>query len=209
MQKSVRKNKSIVLLRLWVLLSFGVTLLQSCNPSNEKAPKNINELIPEAKRDYSENTQNKEKTANDTLKTGFLPLFKAFSDGHKFSVLKQSFYIDRFGPKESWKIQISQDSTSSTLSCWTFSDSIKTQNAFYNWLDCFGAKCKSLKVGEHTRIDENSGEIWLKDTLFVYWSSTEGEISERQRDVIKNFMPDTLKYHLKWKKGAYTRWIGL
>lgn len=30
---------------------------------------------------------------------------------------------------------------------YTFSDTLKTNNAFYNWLDCFGDECDELSIG--------------------------------------------------------------
>ena len=31
---------------------------------------------------------------------------------------------------------------------YTFSDTTKTKNAFYNWLDCFGSDCQMIKINE-------------------------------------------------------------
>lgn len=215
MHRNFTKNKNLTPLfskTLYIVFLLSVSLLiQSCSEQENKNVKSITQFIPQAKRDYSaDKTQTNQKTNNaDTLKTAFVTLFKSFSNGEKFDVIQKAYYPDRFGPKESWKIQLKTDSSTSSLACWVFSDSIKTQNAFYNWMDCFGSDCKELKIGERIRINENNGEIWLKDTLLIYWNSIEKNISPAERRAVNNFMSDTLKYHLRWKKGHYNQWIGL
>jgi len=39
---------------------------------------------------------------------------------------------------------------------WEFTDSLKTENAFYNWMDCFGDNCKSIKIGDKIKIQKRT-----------------------------------------------------
>jgi hypothetical protein len=70
----------------------------------------------------------------------------------------QDFHpIDRFSYNEAIKIAFQnkqentneRDNTSkpiATLFYYTFSDTTKTKNALYNWLDCFGEDCSIVKL---------------------------------------------------------------
>lgn len=191
-----------------VLMCFFALMLNSCKNSSDEKLEDLEELMPQSKRNYSKDTTTiKTDTFLDSIQSGFSSLLKSYVDSSTHELLERSFYVDRFGPKESYKIQTITDSSSSILACWTFDDSIKTQNAFYNWLDCFGSNCKEMKVGKRVLIRENSGEIWIKDTLMIFWQSENSSLPIYQKDLIENFMPDTLKFHLKWKKNSSTQWL--
>ena len=55
-------------------------------------------------------------------------------------------YVQRFGPEklQTWKYLTPTDSIFTFQLA--FADSLKTVNAFYNWLDCFGKNCTSVKI---------------------------------------------------------------
>jgi hypothetical protein len=54
---------------------------------------------------------------------------------------------------------------------WVYKDSIKTMNALFNWMDCFGPKCKSLKYLQPTNFQKESMLIFVNDTSLTYISS--------------------------------------
>jgi hypothetical protein len=59
---------------------------------------------------------------------------------------------DRFGAKFVQKMYWKTEKDSLCLMDWEFKDSIKTATAFYNWLDCFGNSCKTIKIGDNVKI---------------------------------------------------------
>jgi hypothetical protein len=69
-------------------------------------------------------------------------------------------FPDRFGPnaQEKWMTIGSKDSL--VLLRYQFKDSLRTKNAFFNWIDCFGPKCKSYIVGGNIRIPKRTA-LWL------------------------------------------------
>jgi hypothetical protein len=204
MHASLRKNKCLIDAAFLLGLSFLFFACKGQKSTNE--PKNIETLIPQSKREKASKSKNSD-TVNVTNGNPFEEVFNHFAQGKAYTIFQHSFYIDRFGPKNSQKIIFTNDSTTATLSCWSFSDSLKTLNAFYNWLDCFGNKCRSIKIGDRIRITENSGEIWLKDTLLIYWKSENSEINSVQENAINGYIGDSILYQLKWKKNHYTQWI--
>ena len=51
---------------------------------------------------------------------------------------------------------------------YTFSDTLKTQNAFYNWLDCFGSDCAMVKLEEDVEaIKMPPACVLIYDTLII------------------------------------------
>jgi hypothetical protein len=51
---------------------------------------------------------------------------------------------------------------------YTFSDTLKTKNAFYNWLDCFGKDCQLLKLNEEIKtLETNPVFSLIYDTTIV------------------------------------------
>lgn len=69
-------------------------------------------------------------------------------------------FPDRFGPnaQEKWMTIGTKDSL--VLLRYQFKDSLRTKNAFFNWIDCFGPKCKSYAVGGNIRIPKRTA-LWL------------------------------------------------
>lgn len=44
-------------------------------------------------------------------------------------------------------------------------------NAFYNWIDCFGEKCKSLFIGEEKNLQSSATMILVSDSTLIYIES--------------------------------------
>jgi hypothetical protein len=61
-------------------------------------------------------------------------------------------YADRFGAKQQEKWFAIGKDDSLVLLRYEFRDSAMTKNAFFNWIDCFGPKCISYRVGDNIRI---------------------------------------------------------
>lgn len=72
---------------------------------------------------------------------------------------KEKHVLDRFGYNQTvkrdfiGKNKVKYGKTNevtpvASIFYYTFSDSLKTKNAFYNWLDCYGADCNEIKLYE-------------------------------------------------------------
>jgi hypothetical protein len=81
------------------------------------------------------------------------------------------FYPQRFGPSkvETWICTNSVDSLS--LVELGFSDSLKTFNAFYNWLDCFGPKCRTIQLLESFKVSGRNSLILVKSKSILFVES--------------------------------------
>ena len=154
-------------MKLISYLSF-ILLLFSCG-RKENRIMDMRDITPKSERDYTQ--QKFEKV--DTIDFGFNS-FVANELGLNLSGIKFNeapMFPDRFLPKSKKKLILMQE-VDSTLFCqWSFKDSIQTKNAFYNWVDCFGEKCKSIKFGETINFQKDNFVILVNDTSLTYITS--------------------------------------
>ena len=90
-----------------------------------------------------------------------------------FIIVKDSsvFILDRFSLKEE-KYLLTKKLSKLSYYAWSFSDSLATKNAYYNWLDCFGESCKSIKLFDTTLvIDKTPFLIFKGKKTIVYITS--------------------------------------
>jgi hypothetical protein len=140
------------------------------------------------------------------------------------TLFSNEFHIfDRFGYHTGYKLKFigktnvpygksSMVTPIGNLFVYTFTDSTKLNNAFYNWLDCFGADCQEVKLMEDIKaIKMPPAFILLYDTTMV---TLEYSCEHVQNDW-KTFKDEIIKIYgknyrykidvecggpLKWKK---------
>lgn len=78
------------------------------------------------------------------------------------------FFPDRFAPKNTEKFRYLFDNEPVYYNRWSFRDSIKTTNAFLNWMNCFGSSCVSLNLGESKNLQREPFLLLVSDTSIVY-----------------------------------------
>lgn len=87
-----------------------------------------------------------------------------------FTIVKDSsaFILDRFSLKEE-KYLLTKNQTNFFYYAWSFSDSLATKNAYYNWLDSFGESRKSIKLFDTTLvIDKTPFLIFKGEKTILY-----------------------------------------
>lgn len=141
-------------LRILSILVFTALAVTSCGPSEEETVS-FDDLAPNAQRDYD-----KENGKQDTLivtnerpdKSPFLRVVDTLMADSRWVKWDTLLFPDRFGPKQQEKWFSIGSNDSLTLLRYEFKDSLRTKNAFFNWIDCFGPKCRSYIVGGNIRI---------------------------------------------------------
>ena len=90
-----------------------------------------------------------------------------------FIIVRDSsvFILDRFSSKEE-KYLLTNKHSKFSYYAWSFSDSLTTKNAYYNWLDCFGESRKSIKLFDTTLvIDKTPFLIFKGEKTILYIKS--------------------------------------
>ncbi len=155
----------------------GITSLAMGCSSNETSVKetvSIEELMGEVKE--SDVTDEKEiveiipaLVSDGTSLSNLIVSISPKYDTISLSILHK---MDRYGYNSFKKIRFStkldDDNSYADVYQYNFSDSLKLNNAFYNWLDCFGDKCSEIKIGEDIEKTKNSPSFTLVyDTILV------------------------------------------
>jgi hypothetical protein len=152
------------------LLSLILLIAASCGEKQKDDVIDMKDITPHSNRTYDST----EKEKVETIDFGFDQTV-ADSIGLKvmeIDSVKEPFFVDRFSPRSQTKLQL-QLKEGQLLYCqWTFKDSVKTKNALYNWIDCYGEKCKSIHFGQKVNFQKDNFRLFMNDTSITYISSS-------------------------------------
>jgi len=173
-----------------------IFLLAACGEKKKEVLRDMKDLTPKSERDYTQQRNEKLDTIDFGFNSGVANELGLNLSGIKFN--KAPIFPDRFLPKSTKKLILMQE-VDSTLFCqWSFKDSTQTKNAFYNWLDCFGEKCKSIKFGETINFQKDNFVILVNDTSLMYITS----VKKIQQDDWLQFFEKTEEIK-NWKTVIY------
>ncbi len=135
-----------------------LVLFYSCSSNKKDEVVDLSEITSSSER-YKEGAievekkKKKEISFTDTLDIRFKGILDSLNSSNlKVQKLDIISFPDRFGAKSITKFYWKEKTDSINFIDWEFTDSLKTENAFYNWIDCFGENCRSIKIGEKIKI---------------------------------------------------------
>lgn len=162
----------------YVLLAFTIVLV-SCQ---EEKPEviDINDILPDSRLDENAGDEIMEDTG-DSLVWIKKQLSEAELAYDSIRQINDKEFPDRFGCENTWKFILTQEGEEVRFYRWNYSDSSKTINAFYNWIDCYGKNCRSIFVGEERNFQTDAFRIWVNDTSLIFVDSP-GEIDSKVWD---------------------------
>ena len=195
----------------FLFLSF---ILFSCSNNKKEETVDLSEITSSSERykeGKSEVKKKKEKELNfiETLDVRF----KGILDSLKIndSVVRKLdivLFPDRFGAKSITKFYWKEKKDSINLLDWEFSDSLKTENAFYNWIDCFGENCKSIKIGDKIKIQKRGLLILVNDRhLLVVDATSKIDCESWIKLVGSQKFGDTWKYIVYQPQKGKSTWM--
>lgn len=191
--------------KTFVVFLITSSILVGCNDPEQIKEVSMEDFVPQAKRDYS---FEQDSLARETVKKSlsdelFRPLVSMLIDGD-WREIEQGFYLDRFGAQSSVKIEDGE--FYGVWYIYQFSDSLKTRNALYNWLDCFTNACISIQLEEPAVVRENFGQVWSNDTLLLVYLNDSLSFPKSKRTAITSLFEDDLNIHFYWKKNQKIQW---
>lgn len=202
-----------MILKLFSFL-FLFFILFSCSNKEKEETVDLSEITSSSER-YKEGKSDvkkkKEKELNfiDTLDVRF----KGILDSLKIndSVVQKLdivLFPDRFGAKSVTKLYWKDKKDSTNLLDWEFSDSLKTENAFYNWIDCFGENCKSIKIGDKIKIQKRGLLILVNDKhLLVIDANSKIDLEKWMELVRGQQFGDNWKYIVYQPQKGKSTWM--
>lgn len=196
-------------------ISIGIigAFLLGCGKKDQKVEVDFEDLRPKPERVYEIDPDTitippfEPKDVSPSFRTFFETIHaeKSFfpSDIVPFPV--------RFGPEE-YVVMLEKDINERELATWyflRFKDSVMTDNAWLNWLDCFGEECQTINLGTADEIKERSGHVWTNDSLIIACIATRnGAPKIASRTKMDKFIGDSIRYSMQWGQGKPAAWRG-
>lgn len=101
----------------------------------------------------------------------FLTAFDSIYKDASWFKLDSLLFPDRFGPSKMEKWYLLNQKDSIVALHYEFKDSLRTKNAFFNWIDCYGPKCVSYQVGSQFKKQSRNSLFLIGEKHLVYVES--------------------------------------
>lgn len=101
----------------------------------------------------------------------FLTAFDSIYKDVSWFKLDSLLFPDRFGPSKSEKWYLLNQKDSLVALRYEFKDSLRTKNAFFNWIDCYGPKCISYQVGSQFKKQSRNSLFLVGTNNLIYMES--------------------------------------
>lgn len=192
-------------------LHLATCFFASCDKKEKKVVVDFDELRPKPARVYEidPDTVTIPSFKIKDISKSFRSVFQEIHQEERFFPSDAEIFPTRFGPKE-YLAMTQKDDYDAEVATWYFlhfKDSIMTDNAWLNWLDCFGTSCQSIEWGSANNIIERTGQIWANDTLIVAcFSRRDGSMLVKESVKIDKFFNDDIRFSLKWEQGKSGVW---
>jgi len=190
---------------IWFCLLFGV--ITACSDSTESVA--FDDLAPDDAVDKPkmELADSAEKNNAKPKESVFLTLGDSLFQVKEWRTWDTLLFADRFGPEKSEKWMAVNDQDSLVFLYYRFKDSLRVKNAFYNWLDCYGERCRSYKVGDNWHFsNRNSLTLVGPNELIIVESGKTISVEKIRKIWQKDLKKENWLYLIEAKKGKKTVW---
>lgn len=151
------------------VLAFLITLIVSCS-DGEKNTVSLDDISHTSdKFDHIDDSKEIDEIKDQKPEKGyFLAAFDSIYKGASWFKLDSLLFPDRFGPSkmEKWYLLTQKDSIVALH--YEFKDSLRTKNAFFNWLDCYGPTCTSYQVGSQFKKQSRNSLFLIGENQLIY-----------------------------------------
>jgi hypothetical protein len=188
------------------IYALALILLFACNNQKTEAIQ-LNDLIDGAENDTDTLKMNEVVPIvwYDSLSLDFQKLTDSLQlNRASFQKTDTVFFVDRFKHKKAQKIIF--DSLG-LISYYTYSDTIDTKNAFFNWLDCFGKRCNCILLFEEKRISNTPFVLIVTEKHILYMEFAEFSMNKKSFSTLESvFGKEQILFFLEQPKGKKSRW---
>lgn len=156
-----------------LLLVILLQVLISCGKSEED-PLTLDDLAP-VSENYKEGTtvgnMHEEPEKSKPSGGALASLADTLSGNLNWKIWDTVLFPDRFGAQATEKWLAIAPNDSIVLLHYAFRDSLRTRNAFFNWIDCFGTSCTSYGIGGNIRVKNRNALILVGEREMLYYES--------------------------------------
>lgn len=188
-------------------------LLFACSSNNKHdEPLKMEDIISQSKR-YKEGqakTDKKETTKLylDTIPSRYKQLADSIGIAYQavFPIFAEDF-TDRFEYLQKQKFYWISKKDSMSFKHWQFKDSLKTLNAFYNWMDHFGPTRKSIPLYSAVRLQKTPLTILVSEKDLYALESNKNINVEQWRKWLNPNPKQKWKFILQQNKTGKAMWF--
>lgn len=183
-------------------------LLSSCGGKEEDVI-DLEDIIEGSKR-YNEDSLdvNNETDPKDTLAIKLKDFQENGIEATEVAAITDNLFPDRFGPLSSEKYELQLEGNKFQFIAWKFEDSTKVMNAFFNWMDCFGEKCKSIFIGEERVFQAEPFQLLVNDSVLVFIEGVESFDFKAWESYFENkSYPLDWNYVIEQRKRGKAHWF--
>nr|WP_299201532.1 hypothetical protein [uncultured Brumimicrobium sp.] len=198
-------------IKSWVLILILTLLGTSCNSDKDVEILTSEDILPQAQGnyEYQEDTLISESKSLTLFEQNLQQLFPEleFPENNILKERNMLFMPDRLGYKNKEETYFIKDSIPFHIIEWQFEDSVKTVNAFYNWLDCFNHDCRSIRLDEEKNGSKEAFLIWVSDQNITYLSSSKSLKLKSWQEVLFGEENEKWNYILQQAPHGRIKWI--
>jgi hypothetical protein len=103
----------------------------------------------------------------------------------RIALLDTNLFPDRFGASFSEKWYSKSNGDSLVFMRWVFQSDVKAENALFNWLDCFGSKCRAIPMGTATNFSKRGTMILCNQQELIFIETSKKINPEQWLEFIK------------------------
>jgi len=207
--------KHLRLLKNYSPILFTVFFI-SCSSSPKTEAVDLEDVLPSSKKYTEEQAKDsvrvytEPKHSHDNFTLLDTVLYEQFPELIPvLNLTPDRFFVDRLRPTSKINKTINLDSVAIQFVVWEFTDSIQTENAFFNWLDNFGEDQDALRIAEPFRYKESANYIYVGQQKIVYVYAQEIFDYSPFEQLIETVYGKEWKYCVHQQKGKRAKWLVL
>jgi hypothetical protein len=199
-------------LQLFIVVSFISFFCVRCSDTSKEATHvvDLEEFLPKPKKEYNyeEDTISQVETVKpDSIELLIQTNISNVQFVREEKLRNKKHFPDRLDYTQRFCHELTIDSLLYELVIWEFEDSIYTINAFYNWMDCFGTKCRSIRIGEDKWINEGAFQLFVDDTKLIYVTTEEKMNQKLWDNLFQPVVKNNWNYHLYQPLNRKVKWL--
>ncbi len=122
------------------------------------------------------------------------------------SYITERMFPERFGVRNFKKYELILSNDTLRYFNWNYKDSIQTMNAFFNWMDHFGNKRISVRIGEQRRMQKKPFIIYVGDTNLIFIEAISKINEQEWRGYFEKLGYNDWHYLIKQNKNSKAKW---
>ncbi|MDX1652352.1 MAG: hypothetical protein R3277_07670 [Brumimicrobium sp.] len=196
-------------------LILTTVIFSSCrSKSHEPESVKLEDILPQAKRTYDFEEDSLKKPEVEKPDSVVLAVLTSFPEmeviqTNEETVNSNNFFPDRLNYLTRSKAFFKSPNGIFRVNMWEFKDSLQTISAFFNWLDRFGPRNKSVRVGEEIALQKQGFYLLTDNSRIIYIESESKIDTERWTNLFDSEKKDTWNYRLIQQTGKKVKWIDL